>query len=465
MFIFDITVKRFCKSFPNDLVKRFCKSFVLVPMLRVGMQGVALRADIPKAKFVRQISVPQLMDTPFPNDLKSRSTLKAIIFLLFTALFPVCLYGTETSSLAPEEQKALYNAQESIKKKNFKQARQQLLDHLKKHPAKPNPLVFYALGNTWYLEGNLKKASEVYEKGHALHPDSFLLCTNLAVVSYEIGNYIKAGQMFEKAYKLGNPRDAEYLWQAGTAYYKAKNLKKAKSVLKQIMQTRADIKKNRVKLFIQVCLELKDWKEAEKLVTDFLNKYPDDSEYWKLLSHIRLKRGDYRGAAGILEILYKIRVPEQNELEELANLYFYLNFPLKGIQCLEKAYGSTPDPEQCEKISKAYIQAQQLDKAVIYLDMAIKQGRSYERLLEKGKLYYKWGRWDDAVKSLRECIRARPDSEFAHLLLGYCALEKEDFILARKSLLKVSKGTKYRNEASSALRMLNDIASEVRTAQ
>ncbi|MCP4113278.1 MAG: hypothetical protein GY749_48405 [Desulfobacteraceae bacterium] len=31
---------------------------VLVPMLRVGMQGAALRADISKAKFVRQISVP-----------------------------------------------------------------------------------------------------------------------------------------------------------------------------------------------------------------------------------------------------------------------------------------------------------------------------------------------------------------------------------------------------------------------
>ncbi|MCP4353261.1 MAG: tetratricopeptide repeat protein [Desulfobacterales bacterium] len=202
---------------------------------------------------------------------------------------------------------------------------------------------------------------------------------------------------------------------------------------------------------------MKNWKETEKLVMNFLNQHPDDTEYWKLLSHIRLKRGDYRGAAGNLEILYKIRAPEQNELEELANLYFYLNFPLKGIRCLEKAYGSAPDPEQCEKISKAYIQAQQLDKAVIYLNMAIKQDRSYERLLKKGKLYYKWGRWDDAVKSLRECIRARPDSEFAHLLLGYSALEKEDFILARKSLLKVSKGTKYRNEASSALRVLNDM--------
>ncbi|MCP4110411.1 MAG: hypothetical protein GY749_33645 [Desulfobacteraceae bacterium] len=36
---------------------------VLVPMLRVGMQGVALRADIPKAKLAWQISVTQLVHT------------------------------------------------------------------------------------------------------------------------------------------------------------------------------------------------------------------------------------------------------------------------------------------------------------------------------------------------------------------------------------------------------------------
>ncbi|MCP4111985.1 MAG: hypothetical protein GY749_41730, partial [Desulfobacteraceae bacterium] len=46
---------------------------VLVPMLRVGMQGAALRADIPKAKFVRQISVPQLMGTPAGFDIAGRT--------------------------------------------------------------------------------------------------------------------------------------------------------------------------------------------------------------------------------------------------------------------------------------------------------------------------------------------------------------------------------------------------------
>ncbi len=38
--------------------------FVLVPILRVGMQVVALRADIPKAKLTWQISVPNLWIGP-----------------------------------------------------------------------------------------------------------------------------------------------------------------------------------------------------------------------------------------------------------------------------------------------------------------------------------------------------------------------------------------------------------------
>ncbi len=37
---------------------------LMAVMLRVGMQGIALRADIPDAKFAWQISVPQLVDTP-----------------------------------------------------------------------------------------------------------------------------------------------------------------------------------------------------------------------------------------------------------------------------------------------------------------------------------------------------------------------------------------------------------------
>ncbi|MCP4111084.1 MAG: hypothetical protein GY749_37090 [Desulfobacteraceae bacterium] len=36
----------------------------LVPMLRVGMQGAALRADIRRAKLAWQIFVPKLVDTP-----------------------------------------------------------------------------------------------------------------------------------------------------------------------------------------------------------------------------------------------------------------------------------------------------------------------------------------------------------------------------------------------------------------
>ncbi len=388
----------------------------------------------------------------------SRFILTALSFLL-AALFPADgPAGMDTSSLLPEEQKVLYEAQEAIQTKDIQTAVRLLTAHLREHPNKPNPLLFFALGNAWYMDGNLKKASQIYGKGHAMHPGSFLLCTNFAAVSYETGNYLKAGKLFEKAYRLGNPPDSEHLWQAGTAYYKANALKKAKSVLKRMRRPKGGMKKSRLQLLTQVCLDMKDWKEAESVVLELLNLAPNDVEYWKLLSHIRLQRDNYRGAAGTLEILFKIRPPVKKELEDLANLFFYLNFPLKGARCLEKAYGPAPSPRQCDKISKAFIQAQRPDKALHYLDLAIRQERLYARVLEKGKLYYSRGRWDDAASVLRECVRTWPDRGFAHLLLGYCAMEKEDFTLARTSFLNASKEKEYRDKALSALRLLEAVS-------
>lgn len=364
-----------------------------------------------------------------------------MIFLLSQVLFPTHGFAeTETASLTKEEQKALYEAQEAIKGKAFQKASRLLTEHLRKYPDKPNPLVFYALGNAWYLGKNLNKAFKAYEQGFTRYPSSYLLCTNLGAVSYELEKYHKAGELFEKAYKLSKSPQKEMLYQAGTAYYQAKAFQKAKSVLRRLHRASGSSKKSWIQLLIHVCLELKDWKEAENTLLNFLNRNPEDTEYWKLLSQVRFRRNDYRGAASALEIIYGITPPTSKESEELANLYLHLNFPLKAIQHLEKAYGPSPTPKQCDKISKIYVQARRTDQAIRYLDMAIKQEYSSARLLEKGKLCYEQARWNEAIKALSACVQKNPREELAHLLIGYCALEKENFDLARKAFLKASKG-------------------------
>lgn len=364
----------------------------------------------------------------------------------------------DTSSLTREEQKTLYEAQEAVKKKDFQKAVNLLSTHLQNYPGKPNPLVYYALGNAYYGSGNPGKAFEIYEKGFSVYPSSFLLCSNLAVIAYQVKQYQKAGDYFEKAYLLEKPPKPELLYQAATAYYQAKAFSSAKSVLSRLLSSKTGVQTSWFQMLIQVCIETSDWKEAERFLQDFLNRNPENTEYWKLLANVRLRGNDYRGAATALEILYELKSPAPKESEELANLYFHLNAPMKAARCLEKAYGRNPGPEACDKLFKAYAQAQRLDMALRYLDAAILQGRTSERLLEKGKLYYERGRWDQAIKALRECVQAAgSNNDFAHLLMGYCALEKEDFTLARQSFLKASQGTKYKQKALSALEALESM--------
>ncbi len=382
-----------------------------------------------------------------------------LTILLLISVFPLSLRARaeDTSSLTREEQKTLYEAQEALKKKEAHKAVNLLSAHLKNHPEKPNPLVYYALGNAYYKAGNPNKAIEIYEQGFRVHPSSFLLCSNLAVIAYQTKQYQKAGEYFEKAYLLEKPPKSERLYQAATAYYQAKAFSSAKSALNRLLSSKTGVQTSWLQMLIQICIETSDWKEAEKFLQDFLNRNPENTEYWKLLAHVRLRGNDYRGAAAALEILYELKSPARNDLEELANFYFLMNAPMKAARCLEKTYGRNPGPGECDRLFKAYAQAQRLDMALRCLDAAISQGRTSERLLEKGKLYYERGRWDEAIKALGECVRAYPDNDFAHLLLGYCALEKENFTLARQSFLKASQGTTYKHKALSALEALENL--------
>lgn len=378
--------------------------------------------------------------------------------LLLTSLPTILFAEAESAYLPREEQKALYEAQQSVGRNEYQKAGQLLQEYLETHPDRPaSPLLFYALGNAWYLNGNPGKAYQAYQKGYELYPSSFKLCANLAATAYEIRNYSQAGTLFEKAYRLSRPAKAELLYQAGTAYYQADAFGKARTVLRRLLRTGSEADSSWLQLFVHVCLKLGDRKNAEKVLEKFLNRNPKETEYWRLLYQIRIGRNDHRGAAGALEVLCEIGPGTRKDREELANLYFYLNIPLKGARALEKAYGPGPGPGECEKLSRAYAQAQRPDKAIHYLDMAIRQERTSARLLEKGKLHYERGQWDAAITSLRESLRMNPENRFARLLLGYCAMEKGDITLARESFLKASEGKKYRKEALSALEILKDI--------
>jgi tetratricopeptide (TPR) repeat protein len=386
--------------------------------------------------------------------LSARKAQLAAHLLVLMLFAPFALSHSHGAKLAPKDlprevHQVVYKAQEALNKKEYQNARKLLLEHMKKHPKRPHALVYAILGNAWYLEGHRQEAYEAYSKGYDLDSHFFSLCLNLAKVSYELKKYREAGPLFEKAYELAEKPPAELLYQAGVAYFQGEQYAEARRVLTGLLRDKS--REPWMKLLIQTYLKLEQWQEAEEVLLTFLEQEPMSVQHWKLLAQVKLRRGDHRGAASALEIAYEMDPPDKSAWKELANLYFHLNIPHQGVRCLEKAYGSNPASEECDELAGRYAQASRPERAIHYLNLAIRQEPSVSRYLKKGELYYRRGLWREAIDALKMCLDLDPDNGLAQILLGFSAWELGDHSLAEQAFTRAANDEHYRSEALEAL--------------
>jgi len=354
-------------------------------------------------------------------------------------------------------QKTLYVSQKAIEQKDYAQARKFLLDYVQKYPKKPHAMIYYLLGNVWYLSHDFQNAYNTYKTGIALDPDCFALCQNFAQAAYELGKYREAGKFFEQAFSLADKPDGELLYNAALSWYQAKDYYKALRPLERLFTRTADkVQKDWVELYVYVLLELKKFKKAEDVILKHLAHNPTTSESWKLLAYTAFQKQDYPQAVSALEVAYKLKSPTSKEWLELANIYSYLNLPLKAAKALEKAYGSSPEPKKCDELAKEFALARRLDKAIYYLDLALQKEPTGRRYLEKGKVYYSYGKWAEAAREFQNALSIEPKNGLAHFMLGVCAMEMENFSMAKKAFLEASKDSRYKVQARSFLAALKD---------
>ena len=201
---------------------------------------------------------------------------------------------------------------------------------------------------------------------------------------------------------------------------------------------------------------MKDWRQAEDTLLELLDSDPTDPDYWQLLANIRVRRKDFASAAAAFEVAYSLETPTLADLEQLANLYSYLHLPSKKAKCLHRAYGKNLPPERCDILASDYLEAGRMDKAILYIDQAIRKEPSAARFFEKGKIYYRCGQWLQAIEALRHAVELQPDFGSAHLLLGSCALADGNFSLAVDAFNHACEEQESRKQALAALSVLQD---------
>lgn len=379
--------------------------------------------------------------------------------LFFLLLLFFCFPHFSCASELPQEiHEALYEAQESLKKNNPSKAEQILTDCIRRHPDNTGAQVFEMLGRAYYQQGNLRAAYGAWQKGLRLSPRSFSLCVNLGKAAYEQKKYREAGKLFEKAAGLDRAQSPEFLYRAAVSFYQGKSLRQSADILEKLLK-RKNPHARWLRLYLSLSLETGNMKKAETLLARFLKQNPNDAQSWKLLAQVRMQTENYNSAAAALEIAQELEKPDRKDREELAELYLYINLPLRAMHLLEQVYGSSPSAGQCEKLARIAQQAHREDRALHFLDKAIAQHPAPQYYLEKGKIFYRQGQWHQAMQHLENCIRLDPDVSAARLLMGYCAMEKGEYENAQKHLNRALADEKYREQADSALVFIREIRS------
>ncbi len=389
--------------------------------------------------------------------MKKRSALLIGPLLIFFLLSQnKTLSATNKDDIPYGLRKVLIRAQEAIDKKSYRNAEKILTSYLEDSSHEPHYLAYYLLGNAYYLENRTGDAYRSYVKAYELNRYYRPVCINLAKVCYDKKKYREAGDLFLQVYEISGKADPEFLYEAAVAYFQGKLYRRTKTVLLQLLSTAKTIKESWLKLSVYTYLELKDWNTAERYVLSLLKRNVSNASYWKLLAQVRLRKGDYMGTASSLEIAYRIDPPKGKQWKDLANIYFYVGIPLKAARCLTKAYGVNPSPRQLDEIAGAYARAHRLKDAVNYFEEAIKIKPTGTRYLEIAKLYYRNGMWEDAKKMLHKSITLNPRNGLAHLLLGYCSWQTDDTSMAIRELRKASKYRHYREQALTALDIIEE---------
>ena len=362
---------------------------------------------------------------------------------LFLALFSICMPFTTWAGekLSVPEQRVLYRAQQAMDKEDFSKVRELLSSYLTRHPDTRPALFFLTLGNACFQSEDQKGAAHWYQVGLDKHPENLLLCRNLAAARYGLNQFNKAGRLFVKSYLLAHPKEPELLYQAAIAYYHGEQFKPCRAVLEQLFKTTNKRAKPWMRLMIQVCYEQKSFTRTEDLLNDFLETYPGEKEYWKLLAGIQTQSGRYRAAAGSLNMALSIGNPSAQEWEELASLYLYLDAPLQAARCLEKAVSPSSGPKQHDAMARAYLHAHRYVDALRHIERAFALEPTPARIITRAKILMAARKFPETIKSLEQDMNRLTDPDEAYLLTGYCHLEMQKWAQADSVLNKIKKDT------------------------
>lgn len=400
-----------------------------------------------------------------PITIQPRARRSACLFLLLCLLaFALPCWSASAEQAAPEKlplqaSRILYKAQQHFQIDAFRQCCQILEEYLQVHPDNPHGQIYLLLGNSYFKMNDFKQAQLAYGKGLQLRPEDPVFHLNLALALENDGQWQPAAEHYLRAYRGQQERNPQLLHQAGALLAKTKEYKRAAEILEQLVREHPPARAEWLELLLYVDYELQDYTAAIRVTEQLLTLQPLNTAYWKQLAQLHLNRKQYLKAAAAYEVAYRYQNPSPQDLEQLTELYLYLNLPLRAAETLERIAAGNRSRSDLERLAGLYRRGGLPEKAEQCLTGIIERWPDARAYQLKAEFLYERSAFQQALQLLKTACARFPDHAELHLQRGFSAWQLEDWDQAAKSFAAARRFKRTRAGADAALEIIEVLRS------
>jgi tetratricopeptide (TPR) repeat protein len=352
------------------------------------------------------------------------------------------------------EHRLAYEAQQKLDHKEYRACRDLLQPYLDDHDH-PAVTLFLLQAQAHTGLGQKQAALSTYARAATIYPSNALILRNYAVISQEMGRFSQAARLFEQSYAHGGSEELLYL--AGAAWFEVQAYSRAARAVSRLINKTNKAKTNWVELLVYSLVRDKQWKQAERRVQSLIDRRTGDPELWQLLAHVRSQQGNILGAATALQLAYRLNEPGKMKWRDLAGMYAAAGVPLMAAKAMHKGLNQDPRSEDCWRLGRYYADALRIEKAVQWMDKALKQKDDPEWQMEKAHFLYAHGRYAQCREAALQAAGTGSEQGEAWMLAGYAAWQDQNWQKAKSAFVQAKKRPQTAVRASSCLQAVQQI--------
>jgi tetratricopeptide (TPR) repeat protein len=356
-------------------------------------------------------------------------------------------------------------------------------------------LVDFSLGNAWLYMNNPSRAASFYESAVGKNKEFSSAWLNLARCRYDLSQFGKAAEAFEKGYETSSPKEGEPLYYAAASYFSDGDALKTVEVMERLLSYHPeDIKIEWKEILVHAYLAVQEPRKAlvlmEELVIRFTGEkkiqwqeailyqylsmnmqkkalrmaeqlsetFSIEPKWWKALAHIHLSEDRHREALAAMTIYGYLQPFNEKEKKLMAELSLIAGVPSKAVTYYESLNAQFSEPDIIVKIVQSYQMMNQPQQALKWAEKGLSQLRSSELMMQKATILYELRQYDKSIQAYESFIKEKKgDIGLAWLMIGFAASQDNNLDKAVLAFENASKFERHQKTALSHLEQIKNI--------